>query len=450
MDIKNTASFFKITAGSVLLVFLFHAGALFSASSRYRIVWSGDASTTATIAWDQQSGDDPIVYYGTKDFGVEWQKYPAMQKPTRQEPDYRGMNNIFARLQNLKPDQAYYFVIKDSDGVGKRFWFRTAPDSQKAFTFIAGGDTKSNGSALLAGRQSNRMVAKLRPLFVIFSGDFTSGNGKNPKYWQQWLDDWFRLTTTSDGRIIPIIPVHGNHEDGEKSVLHNIFDVPYQGDNPKNIYYDVAFANMFAVLALNSQIDTGGEQQKWLEEKLTSYENYTFKAAAYHKPFFPHTSGKSEHEQQYQNWARIFFVHGLDLSFDADSHMSKITFPLRPSEEPDSFSGFIRDDVNGTLFLGEGSWGASPRPNNDNKPWTLRSGSFNQLKWLQVFPAENGQPASIDIRTVITAKKGEDGIVPLADQVQALSEENVFAVPQGITLFSTQPYGDVIHYPFSE
>ena len=450
MDLKNATSIYRIFAGSILLAFLFQAEALFPAAGRCRIVWSGDASTTATLGWDQQSGDNPVVYYGTKDFGVDWQKYPQMQKPTRQAPNYRGMNNTFTRLTNLEPDQAYYFVIKDSDGVGERFWFRTAPDTAKAFTFIAGGDTKSSGSALLAGRQSNMMVAKLRPLFVIFSGDFTSGNGTNPKYWQQWLDDWFTLTTTADGRIFPIIPVQGNHEDGEKSVLHNIFDVPYQCDNPDNIYYDVTFADMFVALVLNSQVDTGDEQQKWLEEKLTSYENYTFKTAAYHKPFFPHTSGKSEHEKQYQHWARIFFAHGLDLSFDADSHMSKMTFPLRPSDEPDSFSGFIRDDINGTMFLGEGSWGASPRPNDDDKPWTLRSGSFNQLKWLQVFPAKDGRPARIDIRTVITAKKGDGGIVPLADPVQALDEDNLFAVPQGVTLFSTEPYGDVIHYPFSE
>ena len=32
--------------------------------------------------------------------------------------------------------------------------------------------------------------------------------------------------------------------------------------------------------------------------------------------------------------------------------------------------------------------------------------------------------------------------------VAPLSEENVFAIPEGIDLFSTEPYGEVITYPF--
>ena len=438
--------FFK----SLFFTTLILAGALYAETSRYRILWSGDASTTATIGWDQLQGENPVVYYGTKDVKGDWQKYEKNATPTRIVANYRGMNTMFVKLEKLVPDKAYYFVIKDSERVGDQYWFRTAPDSPKPFTFIAGGDTKSSGSPLLAGRQSNMMTAKLLPLFVLFNGDFTSGDGTSAARWQRWLDDWMTLTTTNAGRLIPIIPVHGNHEDGEKSVLHNLFDAPYQGDNPESIYYDVTFGD-FVILSLNSQIETGGEQQAWLEKSLQKYKDYEFKMAAYHKPFFPHTSRKSEHPDMYQQWANLFFTYGLDLSLDADSHMSKMTFPLRPSDEPGSHMGFIRDDKNGTMYLGEGSWGASPRANDDDKPWTLRSGSFNQLKWLHVFPEQDGAPARIDIRTIITAEKGENGnLIPRADNVAALSEDNVFAIPAGITLFSTEPYGDVIHYPFSE
>jgi hypothetical protein len=436
---------------SALLATLLFSTAALAETARFRVVWSGDPSTSATIGWDQLEGDNPVLYYGTKDVDGDPEKFEHSMKPTRNVPNYRGMNNMFVSLENLEADQKYYFVVKDSQQVSYQFWFRTAPDKPKAFTFVAGGDTKSYGSALVAGRESNMMTRKLRPLFVLFSGDFNSGSGLSTGRWQQWFDDWFLLTTTDDNRLTPIVPVHGNHEDGDKTVLHNLFDVPYQGDNQENIYFDTAFGNFFSILALNSQIKAEGAQTEWLEKNLKKYEGRTFKVAAYHKPFFPHTTRKRENQHLYDLWANLFFTHGLDLSFDADSHISKMTFPIRPSDEEGSHMGFIRDDKKGTMYIGEGSWGAGPRSTDDLKPWTLRAGAFNQVKWLHVFPEQDGKPARIDIRTVITAKENEAGLmIPYSHEVVPLKEGEEFNIPEGIELFNTEPYGDVISYPFSE
>jgi hypothetical protein len=425
-----------------------------STTARYRLVWNEDPTTKMTIGWDQIKGNSPVICYGNEDFGTQWEKYPLTQEPTRIVPDYRGMNNYFAQLSSLTPDTYYYFVIKDEESVTDRFWFKTAPDQPKPFTFVAGGDTKSGGASLTAGRLSNQMVAKLRPLFVIFNGDFTSGDGTNDERWQLWLNDWTNLTTTADGRMIPIIPVHGNHEDGDSTVLNKLFNAPYQNDNEGNIYFSLSFgSDLFHIIALNSQIDELEEQTKWLEEDLKRHRDFTFKLAGYHKPLRPHTAGKPENEHLIKLWAPLFLEYGLDIGMDGDSHMSKITYPIRSSDEPGSYEGFIRDDENGTMYIGEGSWGAGYRPNNDDKPWTLRSGSFNQIKWIQVFPEIEGNPAHLDIRTVITSKRSaenEDEVVSFVQDVSSLSEENVFAVPDKITLFETEPYGSVITYPFTD
>ncbi|OVE75309.1 hypothetical protein BVX97_05075 [bacterium E08(2017)] len=421
-----------------------------ASSARYRLVWNDDPASTVTIAWDQLEGEDPVVYYGPEDFGTDWEKYPSSQKPTRLNPGYREMNNHFAKLKKLKPDQAYYFVIKDSKSVGKRFWFRTAPKKPKPFTFVAGGDTKSQGFELEVGRLSNQMVAKLRPLFVLFDGDFTSGDGTNPDSWKLWFDDWMDQATTPDGRLTPIIPVHGNHENGEKDVIQQLFDTPYQDKCRTNIYYDISIAGkLLSIIVLNTQIETGGKQKAWLKKRLKKFRKSTFTMACYHKPFFPHTKKKRENPTQYENWAPLFDKYGLDLALDADSHMTKVTYPIRPSDEEGSHQGFIRDDEKGTVYIGEGSWGARPRPNNDDKPWTLRSGSFNQIKWIQVFPETDEAAARIDIRTIKIAttkdRKIQDTYV---DKVGALDEADVFAIPEDITLFSTEPYGSVIRIPF--
>ena len=69
------------------------------------------------------------------------------------------------------------------------------------------------------------------------------------------------------------------------------------------------------------------------------------------------------------------------------------------------------------------------------------------------FPEEDGKPAHVEIRTVITSERNpenEDEVISHVDNVSSLSESDVFAIPENINLFSTEPYGSVITYPFKE
>ncbi|MEE9461044.1 MAG: metallophosphoesterase family protein [Bacteroidales bacterium] len=417
--------------------------------NKIRLSWNDDPSTTLTIGWDQFDGENPVVFYDTRDKGQNWKRYQLSQEPTR-EVSHLGMNTRFCELSELLPNTAYYFVIKDSKGVSERFWFKTAPDTPTSFTCIMGGDTKPDGEAYIAGRFTNEMISRLRPLFIIFCGDFTK-DGVPAEHWEQWLTDWFEKTRTENGRLFPVVPVMGNHERQDLEVLNKVFNAPYQFENPENIYYSLSVGgDFFHMILLNSEIETGSEQRQWLEEDLEKNKDFTFKLAAYHKPFRPHTQRKGEKIYQYQQWAYLFYEYGLNISLDADSHMSKITYPVRP-DSINGVEGFVRDDITGTMYIGEGSWGATPRAADDNKPWTLRSGSFNQVKWLQIFPETETGQARIDIRTVITSTRDSlDKAVSHVNGVSTLSDQDVFAIPDGIDLYSTEPYGNVITYPFTD
>jgi len=293
--------------------------------STLRLVWNDDPATTMSVIWDGMQGRDAAVYYDTHDHERKFWKYSHIQSPYR-NLDFFDMNTLYTKLEGLQPGTKYFFVVKDSEGLSERYWFKTAPDRPQPFTFIAGGDTKSSDDVLEAGRSSNRVVAKLRPLFVMFNGDFCSGNGTDPDRWKLWLTDWKALTTTRDGRMIPVVPVHGNHENGNMGNLNIIFDAPYQLNDSSNIYYSLSFGgDLLHVIALNSEIEEGGEQKKWLEEDLKKHQDFTFKIAGYHKPFWPHHSGKRENLYMYRQWAFLFQKYGLSISLDADSHMHKIT-----------------------------------------------------------------------------------------------------------------------------
>ena len=120
-------------------------------SSSVRLVWNEDPTSTISIVWDGKMTEDATVYYGIKDKGRKYWKYSHSQTPYRTF-DYYEMNTNYVKLSDLEADKAYYFVVKDSEGLSDRYWFRTAPDQPKPFTFVAGGDTKSDGDALEAGR----------------------------------------------------------------------------------------------------------------------------------------------------------------------------------------------------------------------------------------------------------------------------------------------------------
>jgi hypothetical protein len=249
--------------------------------------------------------------------------------------------------------------------------------------------------------------------------------------------------------MIPVVPVHGNHEDGDKSVLNKIFNTPFQGDDSTNIFYSLTLGNgFFHVIGLNSQIDEGGAQKAWLEQDLKTNSNSTFKIAGYHKPFHPHTQKKSENVYQYNQWANLFYDYGLDIAIEADAHLHKITYPLKPDSSELSHEGFVRDDEKGTMFIGEGSWGAWPRITNDDKPWTITSASYNQIKWIHVFPQRGDSPAYLEIFTVKSSEYDENDNQTFFDYpVENLSEETLFKIPENISLDTTR-YGISIKYPF--
>jgi hypothetical protein len=381
-----------------------------SATRRYRAIWNDDPATKITIAWEQVTGTAATLHYDTVDRGRDVTAYPNVWPVDRQVTQH-AMKNCFARLNNLQPDTTYYFVLSDGSGVSERYSFRTAPNTTKPFTFISGGDTRSNQ---LPRQRGNKLVAKLRPLFVIFGGDMTSNS--TDAEWQVWLDDW-QLTTTSDKRLIPITVTRGNHESVLTS-LPNLFDCP------SDVYYAYNVGgNMMRVYTLNSQITPGGVQGQWLSSDLAANSaRVRHLVASYHVTIRPHTDQKPLDTAKYAAWAQVFYDNGVDLVIENDSHVMKRTQPLKPSTGVGSNNGYIAapTDPKASVYVGEGCWGAPLRPANRSFPWTIAYGAFNSFEYYQV---------------------SWEGIVlrsPLIDSEPTTgetSEANPFVLPAGIRLW---------------
>ena len=357
---------------STLIITLTTVCISFANTARYRLVITDNPATTITIAWDQVSGTNSVVYYGTTDEGANFASYP-LHKNVERTVSYRGMNNSFVKLNGLAANTNYYFVVKDSEGVSARFWFRTAPDQNVPMSFIAGGDSRNNRVPRV---NANKLVSKIKPTAVFFGGDMTNADTNSD--WIEWMDDW-QNTTASDGRMFPIVPARGNHEGSNRSI-YDLFNTP-----STDVYYDITFGeNLYTIFTLNSEIAEGGNQYAWLSDTVDT-DNSLWKSAQYHKPMRPHTSGKSEGNGEYSNWAQLFYDEGFSLVFESDSHMVKATYPVKPcSSGSNCDEGFEIDDTKGTVYVGEGCWGAPLRGVNDSKTWTRDAGSFNQFKYVVV------------------------------------------------------------------
>ena len=416
-------------------------------SDKYRLVWTDDPAATMVIGWCQKSGSDSHVMYGPSEDKTGWVRKNIDVTTSYSNP--RDGNNPpvltsnFVKLTELLPDTAYFFTVSDSDGDSPVIWFKTAPAMPQAITFIAGGDTRANAVPRSDG---NRLIAKIRPLFIAHGGDFLD-NGTYDE-WQQWLDEW-QLTRSSDGRMYPIVPCHGNHENDVADMLTKIFNI----SNPDAYYALNVGGNMMRLYTLNTELEPGvgygafsgqsnakwNVQSAWLATEMFDNDS-VWKIANYHRPMRPHTSAKTEGTGRIAAWGHAFYNGGLDLAVECDTHMVKYTYPLKPDDGEGSFQCFIRDDLNGTVFIGEGSWGAPKRPVDDDKPWTLASDSFWQFKLI------HADPESLKIRTIrFEDTASVDAVVSLT---QIGQNNDPFALPENLDLWNPLA-GSMLTLPFT-
>lgn len=389
-----------------------------SATEKYRLVWISNPATEAVFGWNQIAGEPATLYYGPEDFGRKAEEYPEHVACERVVA-YDGMTNCFARMSGLKPATRYYLCLEDDSGVSRRFQFVTAPAEPGRFTFIAGGDSRNFRDVRIV---ANKLCAKLKPLFVAFTGDMI--NQDVDTEWVEWLDDW-QHTTGEDGQLIPIVAHRGNHERRPETI-------PYYFNTPDDSYYAFSVGGTLCrYLALNSEIPAIGEQEEWLDEELSaSATTHTHLIAGYHKPMRPHVSAKSEGTNP-MNWADNFYRFGVDLVLESDSHVMKRTLPLKP--DPNGAEGFSssENDPFATVYIGEGCWGAPLRAADDAKPWTLDCASFNGFDWLEV------SPEGIRIKTVKLENESK---------VRPVAEWNSFDTPEGLQLWAAKG-GEVLRIP---
>jgi acid phosphatase type 7 len=181
------------------------------------------------------------------------------------------------KLAGLKPGTEYcYDIFAGSmkfSGI-----FRTAPPSERDFSFTVWGD---NGSNSAVHRQVLSGMMKRSPDFAVSVGDIT-GSGRALRF---YYSDFFK---PGPGFFlsVPFFAAVGNHEYQDDPKLAYYKCVIKQPGN--SLYYAFTYGSArFIILNSNDPLlRTGaGEQYSWLKSELASSE---FRAARFTFMFFHH------------------------------------------------------------------------------------------------------------------------------------------------------------------
>ena len=351
------------------------------------------------LGWDQEEKNGALIAYGERD---TFKKHKSLNYSVAVNTPRKG-STYWVQLTGLKPNTEYTFKVgiplkidelvePTNDGYhwSKPRWFKTAPHQPQRLTVITGGDSRNHREVR---RAANQAVAEIKPDVVLFGGDFTARDTKSQ--WREWFDDW-QLSIDDSGRIIPLLPTRGNH-DSEKKLGRM-----WGRAHPRFYYALTLGGHQLRIYTLNSERPAGGHQRQWLKQDLQRYQGVSLRWVQYHKPMRPHTLRKSEGEDEYRHWANLFARHRVSLAIECDSHLMKVTWPIIPSRW--AHEGFKRAS-SGTIYIGEGGWGAPLRTADDLKPWTRTSGRLNHVFFIEVEPTGRYHITPLQILTARDREK---------------------------------------------
>jgi hypothetical protein len=406
----------------------------FAAVKNPRVVWDNDPAHQAVISFTRNgtaASTAQVVKYGTGTDESAWQTQSAISRTFK-----TTVVNYIARLTNLTPDTEYFFRVCDASGCSAPHFFRSAPADDRSMTVIAGGDSRTDRTMRQRG---NRLVQKIRPHFVMFSGDFTDDHTATEM--DTWLTDWLLTYTpaTINGiaykQVYPLVPTVGNHEASDHLFMCSIFGIDGDANGTctrRDTYFAFNAGTLVRVYTLNSELTSSfandrTAQRSWLNADLPANQNATrWRFAQYHRPMFPRTSSKPASTAETVEFASPFDSFKMNLANESDSHLVKYTYPVNLSG-----SAYQRVD-GGTVYIGEGAWGAPTRTADRHAAWGVDEDSFAHLNILSVTAAK------MEIRTVYMA---DEAAVATLDKTSR--DADPLALPSGMKLWAAGTIGTV-------
>jgi len=377
-----------------------------------------------------------------------------------------------AELEGLEPGARYFFRVVDGQGAATReWWFETiAPDQEVMFAF--GGDSRrpyEDAGVPFAELRSKpdaatnwpqmrdfvtRGAAAKRPDFMLFLGDFVN-SGDRQDEWTHWLRGWQENAVSPAGRMIPIVPVIGNHEMGSHPNVNSSYEwcmdqFAFPSDDPwfaldfPNLHITVLAATFRQVSSSSAWRKSEAEieaQRAWLEADLASEQatDAAWRIVAFHANYFGcYVAGVDYPSDAYlRAWTKLFQDSGVDLVLMGHTHNYTRSWPIFLSDEDIAMlrttaENLTGDSSEGITYITHGAWGAPPN--------ILAEGDSCQVRdWIA---AAAGHPVIATAR-VGKSSSGEDRLTIRVENTRG-DRIDTFTLPFSVETMPPARYEEVI------
>ncbi len=330
------------------------AEARFAPASLF-LSWQRDPTSTMTIQWvgPERSIETSVSYVPRT--GDAWQQANVVTRPFPNT----DLKVHRCELTGLSAGTEYTFRIGADSPI---YRFRTMPaKATNTIQFVSGGDCGTGSHAV----GTNILAAKQEPYFALIGGDLAYDNGRSPKTFLTFLENYSRHMVDRKGRLIPMLSCFGNHEvDGgykrDRSKAPQYLSV-FDGFYSETTYGVMDIGDYMSLVLLDSGhiAPIGGEQADWLESTLAERQERQHLIVANHVPAYPSyrapegskgALGAGEANRMY--WCPLFEKYKVDAVLEHHDHTFKRTHPLTDGHF----------DKNGVVYLGDGSWGKLRAP----------------------------------------------------------------------------------------
>ncbi|MET8762468.1 metallophosphoesterase family protein [Lentzea sp. NPDC004782] len=326
---------------------------------------------------------------------------------------------LHVRLDDLVPDTTYYYVVGHQNYEPTEFGtFRTAPTTNKPFSFTAFGDQGVGYNALA----TNSLIADLAPQFHLAMGDLSyanDGEGGRPAtdvYDARKWDSFFAQNELVAAEI-PWMVALGNHEMESWYDRHGYggmrarFTMPDNAWDGSTCIYSWRYLNVGLIsldgndICYNSDANldyTEGRQQVWLKAQLEKFRNdpeIDFIVVYCHQCTYS-TSGNNGAEVGAQKrWAPLFDQYQVDLVLNGHNHVYERTDPIRAGKG--TRKADIRSTVNpvkdGTTYITAGGGGESINSWADSKVGDSYYGNVKDATATMRVDQEDGEEKLVKV-----------------------------------------------------
>jgi 3',5'-cyclic AMP phosphodiesterase CpdA len=347
-----------------------------SAIEHVRVLWMKNPANEAVVSWTtREPGENHRVSFDTTARGGDPESYEHHVEPfnsgqfTMIKEDEKWVKPGYfhhVHLKDLEPATPYHLVIASNGEVSREYHFVTALADDRDFAVLFGGDSRIQGADPYLHNDRRKMNERMRSIFtqnprilaLVHGGDYCER--AEWRYLDAWLTD-HTLTTTGQGRLLPIIPARGNHD--VQIGFEETFSWP---DLARPYYYTTRLSPEVALVTLNTEISMSGRQRRWLENELPPLrEENRWLFVSYHRPAYPSVRNVQDGASRRDNFVPAIERSNVDLVCESHDHALKRTLPIRDNKP---------DHENGIIYIGDGGLGVPQRTPDPSRWWFAEPG----------------------------------------------------------------------------